>query len=270
MDAPHERFAASGSQTDRAPLAGRVTVVTGGSRGLGLAIAEASAAAGSAVALLDQRADVIDVAPELAARTGARVIGATADVTSPTSVEAALDLVEERLGLATCLVNAAGIADGTSALDVAVHTFRRILDVNLTGTFIVCRAFARRVIAADAHGTVVNIASMSGQRVNRPQDQAAYNASKAGVVMLTKSLAVEWHPHRVRLNSVSPGYFATEMTLAVPRDRPEWFAEWMKHTPAGRMGRPDELGPLVTYLLSDASSYLVGQDIVIDGGYTAV
>ena len=111
---------------------------------------------------------------------------------------------------------------------------------------------------------------MSGLRVNRPQDQAAYNASKAGVAMLTKSLAVEWLPLGIRLNSISPGYFASEQTLDVPRNSPEQFAEWMAHTPVGRMGEPHELGPLAVYLLGDASAYVVGQSIVIDGGYTAL
>lgn len=256
----------SGSST----LDGRVAVVTGGSRGLGFAMAQAIARAGAHVALLDLREDVFGAGQALAESTGARVIGLTADVTDAGSVDTALGHVVQRLGVPDALVNAAGIANDTSALDVAVRTFRRVIDVNLTGTFIVCQAFARRLVAAEQHGTIVNIASMSGLRVNRPQDQAAYNASKAGVAMLTSSLAVEWLPLGIRVNAISPGYFASEMTLAVPRDRPEQFAEWMRHTPANRMGEPDELGPLAVYLLGEESRYVVGQSIVIDGGYTAV
>ncbi|MGI3779200.1 MAG: SDR family oxidoreductase [Janthinobacterium lividum] len=251
-------------------LVGRTALVTGGGRGLGLAMAEAVARAGAKVALLDVRDEVRDAAERLAATTGTEVVGVTADVTDEASVEAAFSEVEERLGLVDALVNAAGVADVTSALDITPERFRRVVDINLTGTFLVCRAFARPLIAAGQQGSAVTIASMSGLRVNRPQDQAAYNASKAGVAMLTKSLAVEWLPLGIRLNSISPGYFASEQTLEVPRDRPEQFAEWMAHTPAGRMGEPHELGPLAVYLLGDASAYVVGQSIVIDGGYTAL
>ena len=251
-------------------LVGRTALVTGGGRGLGLAMAEAVARAGAKVALLDVRDEVRDAAERLAAATGAEVVGVMADVTDETSVEVALAEVEDRFGVVDALITAAGVADVTSALDITPEQFRRVVDINLTGTFFVCRAFARRLIAAGKTGSGVTIASMSGLRVNRPQDQAAYNASKAGVAMLTKSLAVEWLPLGIRLNSISPGYFASEQTLEVPRDRPEQFAEWMAHTPAGRMGEPDELGPLAVYLLGDASAYVVGQSIVIDGGYTAL
>jgi NAD(P)-dependent dehydrogenase (short-subunit alcohol dehydrogenase family) len=251
-------------------LDGRTALVTGGGRGLGLAMAEAVARAGAKVALLDVRDEVRDAAERLAERTGAEVVGVTADVTDETSVEVALAEVEDRFGVVDALINAAGVADVTSALEITPERFRRVVDINLTGTFLVCRAFARRLIAAGRPGSAVTIASMSGLRVNRPQDQAAYNASKAGVAQLTKSLAVEWLPLGIRLNSISPGYFASEQTLEVPRDRPEQFAEWMAHTPAGRMGEPHELGPLAVYLLGDASAYVVGQSIVIDGGYTAL
>ena len=251
-------------------LVGRVALVTGGGRGLGLAMAEAVARAGAKVALLDVRDEVHDAAERLRALTATEVVGVVADVTDEASVEAALEEVARRFGVVDALINAAGVADVTSALDITPEQFRRIVDISLTGTFLVCRAFARRLIAAGQTGSAVTIASMSGRRVNRPQDQAAYNASKAGVAMLTTSLAVEWLPLGIRLNSISPGYFASEQTLEVPRDRPEQFAQWMAHTPAGRMGEPHELGPLAVYLLSEASAYVVGQSIVIDGGYTAL
>ncbi|MET0701475.1 MAG: SDR family oxidoreductase [Mycobacterium sp.] len=251
-------------------LVGRVALVTGGGRGLGLAMAEAVARAGAKIALLDVRDEVHDAAERLGAATGTQVIGVTGDVTDEASLEVAMDQVANRMGVVDALVNAAGVADTTSALDITLERFRQVVDINLTGTFVVCRAFARRLIEAGRTGSAVTIASMSGLRVNRPQDQAAYNASKAGVAMLTKSLAVEWLPLGIRLNAISPGYFASEQTLAVPRDSPEQFAEWMAHTPVGRMGEPHELGPLAVYLLSDSSAYMVGQSIVIDGGYTAL
>ena len=251
-------------------LTERVAVVTGGGRGLGLAMAEAVARAGAKVALLDVRDEVYGAAARLGAATGTEVIGVTADVTDEASVGSAFDDVSSRLGVVDALVNAAGVADTSSALEITPERFRQVVDINLTGTFLVCRAFARRLIDAGRTGSAVTIASMSGMRVNRPQDQAAYNASKAGVAMLTKSLAVEWLPLGIRLNSISPGYFASEQTLDVPRNSPAQFAEWMAHTPAGRMGEPHELGPLAVYLLGDASAFMVGQSIVIDGGYTAL
>ena len=251
-------------------LAGRVALVSGGSRGLGYAMAEAIARAGAKVALLDVRDEVRQAAERLADATGVEVVGVTADVTDADAVDVALAEVADRFGVVDALVTAAGVADVTSALDITPEAFRRVVDINLTGTFLTCRAFARRLVAAGRPGSAVTIASMSALRVNRPQDQAVYNASKAGVAMLTKSLAVEWLPLGIRLNAISPGYFASEQTLEVPRDRPEQFAEWMRHTPVGRMGEPHELGPLAVYLLGDASAYLVGQSIVIDGGYTAL
>ena len=254
----------------RRTLEDRVAVVTGGSRGLGYAIAAAVARAGAQVALLDLRPDVVEASERLAGETDATVVGVTADVTDEGSVEVALAGVAERLGVPDALVNAAGVADNTSALEVSAARFRQVVDINLTGTFLTCRAVARGLLAAGRPGSVVNIASMSGVRVNRPQDQAAYNASKAAVSMLTSSLAVEWLPLGIRVNAISPGYFASEMTLAVPREDPDQFSEWMRRTPAGRMGEPDELGPLAVYLLGGESAYVVGQSILIDGGYTAV
>ncbi|GAB2591749.1 SDR family oxidoreductase [Microlunatus antarcticus] len=251
-------------------LVGRTALVTGGGRGLGLAMAEAVARAGAKVALLDVRDEVHAAAEQLAGATGAEVVGVTADVTDEASVEAAFAQVADRFGVVDALVHAAGVADVTPAMDITPEKFRRVVDINLTGTFLVCRAFVRPLVAAGRTGSAVTIASMSGMRVNRPQDQAAYNASKAGAAQLTKSLAVEWLPLGVRLNSISPGYFASEQTLEVPRERPEQFAEWMAHTPAGRMGEPHELGPLAVYLLGEQSAYIVGQSIVIDGGYTAL
>jgi NAD(P)-dependent dehydrogenase (short-subunit alcohol dehydrogenase family) len=247
---------------------GRVAVVTGGGRGLGLAMAGSLAARGADVALLDLLDDVEGTAQALAEHTGRRVIGRPTDVTDDDSVGAALDAVTEALGVPSVLVNAAGIALDRPALETSTADWRRVVDVNLTGTFIVCREFAQRAVDAGLAATIVNIASMSGLVVNVPQQQAAYNTSKAGVSMLTKSLAVEWLPMGVRVNAIAPGYFASDMTRAVAAREPEMRDEWLRRTPAGRMGEPDELGDLVAYLAGDDSRFVVGQTIVIDGGYT--
>ena len=251
-------------------LAGRTAVVTGGSRGLGYAMAEALGREGADLVLVDLLDSVADSAARLDAELPVAVTAQQCDVTVAEQVDRALDRAAEALGTATILVNAAGIADNEPALTVSPEQWRRVLDVNVTGTFLPCQAFARRVVDAGGTGSIVNVASMSGLIVNVPQAQAAYNASKAAVSMLTASLAIEWLPLGVRVNAIAPGYFATEMTRSAVLDEPEKAAEWVRRTPAGRMGRPEELGALVSYLCGDHSEFVVGQTIVIDGGYTVV
>ncbi len=250
------------------PFEGRVAVVTGGGRGLGLAMAEALARRGADVALLDLLDDVGTTAAALADRIGRRVVGQRVDVTDDASVVAGLDAVAAALAVPTVLVNAAGVAMDRPALETSTADWRRLMDVNLTGTFVVCREFARRAIDAGVTASIVNIASMSGIVVNVPQQQAAYNTSKAAVSMLTKSLAVEWLPLGVRVNAIAPGYFASDMTRAVAAREPEMRDEWLRRIPVGRMGEPEELGDLVAYLAGEGSRYVVGQTVVIDGGYT--
>ena len=252
------------------PFSGRVAVVTGGARGLGFAMATALAERGADVALLDLLDDVEAAASALAETTGRRVVGCTVDVTDDDSVGRALDAAAEHLGPATVLVNAAGVAMDSPALETTTAAWRRLMDVNLTGTFVVCREVARRAVAAGVPASIVNVASMSGLVVNVPQQQAAYNTSKAAVSMLTKSLAVEWLPLGIRVNAIAPGYFASEMTREVAARLPEMRDEWLRRTPAGRMGEPEELGELVAYLAGDGSRFVVGETVVIDGGYTLV
>ena len=253
-----------------APLAGRSAVITGGGRGLGWAMARALGRAGAQVMLLDLLEDTEASAKRLAAETGVPAAAVRCDVTDADSVDAALEAATATVGVPTILVNAAGIALTEPALTTSAEQWRRIIDVNLTGTFLTCQAFARRVIDAGRSASIVNVASMSGMVVNVPQTQAGYNASKAGVSMLTASLAVEWLPYGIRVNAVAPGYFASAMTKDVASSDPGMHAEWMRRTPAGRMGEPDELGPLVVYLCGEDSAFVVGQSIVIDGGYTLV
>lgn len=260
----------SGNTTE--PLLGRVAVITGGARGLGYAMAEALAAAGADVALLDRLDTVGDAADTLQFASGRRCTGVNVDVTSEASVSAAFDAVVEHLGVADVLVNSAGITLGTPLLDTSPADWRRVLDVNVTGTFVAGREFARRHIDA-ARGnpaSIVNVSSMSAFAVNIPQTQAAYNTSKAAVSMLTKSAAIEWWPHGIRVNAIAPGYFASDMTRDFVAENPEMADDWVRRIPAGRMGEPEELGDLLVYLASERSSYVVGQSIIIDGGYTSV
>jgi NAD(P)-dependent dehydrogenase (short-subunit alcohol dehydrogenase family) len=232
-------------------------------------MAAALAAAGARVALLDLRG-AHPSAERLREQTGVETLGLDVDVSDPQRVSAAFADVESALGVPTVLVNSAGISLGRSALDTTLAEWDAVFATNVTGTFLASQTFTRRLVASEASGSIVNIASMSGTVVNTPQAQCAYNASKAAVVMLTKSLAVEWLPLGVRVNSISPGYFASDMTRDYVKDNPEMAQEWIARIPAGRMGEPAELGDLVVYLASSRSSYIIGQDFVIDGGYTVI
>lgn len=254
------------------PLLGRVAIVTGGARGLGFAMAEALAGAGADVALLDRLDTVADAASALQNGSGRRCIGVNVDVTAEASVSQAFDDVTRELGVADVLVNSAGITLGTPLIETQVENWQRVFDVNVTGTFIASREFARRHVDA-AHGkpaTIVNVSSMSAFAVNIPQTQAAYNTSKAAVSMLTKSAAIEWGPLGIRVNAIAPGYFASDMTRDFVAANPDMAEDWVRRIPAGRMGEPGELGDLLVYLASERSSYVVGQSILIDGGYTSV
>ena len=251
-------------------LVGRVAVVTGGARGLGLAMARALVGQGVRVALLDLLPQVEDSAAGLADATGGEVTGVVADVTSPESVDGAFAQVIEGLGTPRVLVNAAGISANEAAEEIDLELWRRAMDVNVVGTLLPCQRFARAAFAAGVSGSVVNISSMSAFIVNVPQRQATYNASKAAVDHLTRSLAVEWIGRRVRVNAIAPGYFLTDMTRGAVESEPEWARQWLAHIPAGRMGEPDDLAGLVVYLASDASRYVVGATVVIDGGYSIV
>ena len=251
-------------------LDGRVAVVTGGARGLGLAMARALARQGVRPALLDLLPEVAESATTLQGETGVSSVGITVDVTDEQSVAAAFAEVERTLGSPSILVNAAGITVWEDSIDAPRESWQRVIDVNLTGTFLCCQALAQAARAAGHRAAIVNVSSMSAQVVNVPQHQASYHASKAGVDMLTKTLAVEWAPLGIRVNAIAPGYMLSDMTRQFMDANPDLARRWTDMIPAGRMGEPADLEALVVLLCSDRSSYLVGQSIVIDGAYTAV
>lgn len=252
----------------RFKLDGKVGLVTGGARGLGYSMAEGLCSVGlEAIVILDVQTELgLDAAKRLHETYGVKARFFKADVRDEASVAEIIDSVIEELGHLDVVVNSAGIADLVHAEEYPVDKFRRVMDINVTGTFLVSQAAARHMISRGQGGAIVNIASMSAHIVNFPQAQNAYNASKAAVLHLTKSLAVEWAPFGIRVNSISPGYMDTALNRAFK----SLFQEWQSRTPMGRLGDMDELTNAAIYLASPASSFATGTDILIDGGYTCV
>lgn len=244
-------------------LNGRVAVVTGAAQGIGEAIASALRDAGASIVVADLNKD-------LGRQTAERLGGAYRhlNVTDSTSVKECMASVVAELGSIDVLINNAGIDINAPAEEMTDDQFRKVVDVNLTGTFFCCREVGGHMINRGS-GVIVNIASMSGIVSNHPQPQCAYNASKAAVIMLTKSLAGEWASKGVRINSVSPGYTNTAILEQVAALQPEWTDLWFKETPMGRPAEVTEVADLVRFLASDHSTFMTGSNVVIDGGYTS-
>ncbi len=247
-----------------------VAVVTGGARGLGLSIAGALAVTGRHVALLDVLESVGESARELAAAYGVRAVGIQMDVTDQEAVDAAFAQVRAEIGLPDRLVTAAGITVWNDSVAIRTPEWRRVVNINLDGTFFAATAFARGLLAEKQPGSAIFISSMSGLIINVPQHQASYSATKAAVSSLARSLAVEWAGAGIRVNAIAPGYFLSEMTRQFTEANRELADDWIARIPLGRMGRPEDLHGLVRYLASDESEYMTGQTLVIDGGYTLI
>jgi NAD(P)-dependent dehydrogenase (short-subunit alcohol dehydrogenase family) len=246
---------------DSFDLSGKVAVVTGGNRGLGEAWVQSLVDVGAAV-VIAARDD--DRSRETAHRIGESVDTVHLDVRDADDVRRALATIVERHGRVDILVNNAGTCIHRPALEVTDDEWEQVIDINLNGLWRCSQSFGRHMIE-NGGGVIVNIGSISAQIVNRPQMQPAYNASKAAVHQLTKSLAAEWAPYGVRVNALAPGYTKTDMA---PVDRPEFRARWIEDAPMQRYAMPEEYGPALVFLASGASSFMTGATLVVDGGYT--
>jgi NAD(P)-dependent dehydrogenase (short-subunit alcohol dehydrogenase family) len=252
---------------DKLRLDGRVAVVTGGGRAIGLACVQALAEAGAEVLIADVDAETAALGQAEVKKAGLKADIAIIDVTEPDMVTALADKIVVERERVDILVNNAGIArSGTAAEEVTDELWFNVNDVNYNGVFWCCRAFGKHMLTA-GRGSIVNIGSMSGFIVNRPQKQSYYNASKSAVHHLTRSLAAEWADRGVRVNSVAPTYIDTPMVRSVP-DFENMSKHWLRDTPMRRLGRPDEIASVVHFLASDASSLMTGSVVKVDGGFT--
>src|SRR5215471_20331852 len=241
------------------PLDGRVAIVTGGARGIGFETAKALKENAATVVIVDINADLgAKASKEL------EVGFFQADLTQLDQVTNLASDIQHQHGRIDIAFNNAGVCVNVPSEECSGEDWRRVIDINLNAVFYCCREFGK-VMLKQGKGSIINTASMSGIISNTPQPQSAYNASKAGVIMLTKSLAAEWAKRGVRVNSISPGYISTEMGKVANL---EWKAEWTRLTPMGRFGETREVASAVVYLASDASSYFTGSNLVLDGGYT--
>ena len=249
---------------ERMRLDGKKGFVTGGARGIGKCTATGFAEAGADVAIVDLDYETaVKTANELAEKTGRKVIAIKCDVTN---VKRMVDEVVEKLGgLDFCHANA-GICINAPADEMTYAQWLKNMDVNVNSIFLT-DTIAGRYMLAHGGGSIINTASMSAHIVNVPQPQCSYNASKAAVIQLTKSLAVEWAKRGVRVNCISPGYIGTELVLAAPHLR-ALIDQWNAMAPMGRMGKPEELESICVYLAGDTSTFTTGSDFIVDGAFT--
>ncbi|MFC3746607.1 glucose 1-dehydrogenase [Paenibacillus sp. GCM10012306] len=255
---------------DKFKLNDQVAIVTGGAIGLGKAIATAVAEAGANVVIADLNLEAAMItAKEIEAQAGVQALAVKVDVTNADEVNAMVEVVKDKFGRIDILFNNAGIGQHIKIEEMKYSAWQKIMDVNINSMFLVSNAVGH-VMREQKRGTIINTSSMSGLIVNWPQPQAAYNTSKGAVIMFTKSLAVEWAEHGIRVNTIAPGYMVTELTRPYFEENGDMVKKWAELTPMKRPGLPEELGGIAVYLASEASSFVTGSVFTIDGGYTAL
>jgi NAD(P)-dependent dehydrogenase (short-subunit alcohol dehydrogenase family) len=249
---------------DSFSLAGKTAFLTGGSRGLGRAMAQALGEAGAAVALSATTLDAAQRTVGELEALGIRAYGVQLEVSDPGGVDRAVADVTENFGEIDVLVNNAGIGVGATAFEAPDDTWRQVMSVNVDGVWYCSRAVAKRM-AERGGGVIINIGSMSAWIVNQPRWQISYLTSKAAVHHMTEGLAAEWAPYGIRVNAIAPGYFHTDQS---PIYQPEYKPFCVDPAPMKRGGEPHELGGAVVFLASEASSFMTGSIVKIDGGFT--
>lgn len=248
-------------------LKGKKGFITGAARGIGKCLAEAFTEMGASIAIVDINIEEAEkTAEELADRYSAHTTAIRCDVTDAEDVERMMETFTKEYGTIDFAINNAGIANTYPAEEISSKDFKKVVDINLNGVFLTAQAAARQMIKEGKAGSIVNTASMSAHIINTPQTIANYCASKGGVLLLTKALAVEWAQYNIRVNCVSPGYMATELVAEMKNMHEGWISK----IPAGRLGVPEDLVGAYLYLLSDAARYTTGTDLIVDGGYTCL
>jgi NAD(P)-dependent dehydrogenase (short-subunit alcohol dehydrogenase family) len=248
-------------------LDGKVALVTGGGRGIGQTIAAAYLEAGARVVITGRRPEYLDGAVAEFKQRGLECLAVVADVTQPAGVAHSVAEALDRYGAIDILVNNAGQTWGQATEDLPLEKWQRVIDVNLTGLFLMAQAVGRHMLARGQGGRIINIASVAGLTGGDPEatKTIAYNTSKAGVIAFTRTLAREWGRHNILVNAIAPGWFPTRMSAATIGAHGERFAD---RTALGRLGQLDELKGVAIFLAAPASSYITGQTIVVDGGLT--
>jgi gluconate 5-dehydrogenase len=255
------------SLTELFDLTGRVAVVTGGSRGLGLELAEGLGEAGASVCITARREPDLQEASKRLESMGVDTLAFQGSVVDPESVAELIATVRDRFGRIDILVNAAGVSWGAPTLEMPLDRWQYVLDTNLTGAWILSQAVCKVMVAQGDGGRIINIASIAGMKGESPERLSAigYSASKAGLIGLTRTLAAHMAEHNILVNAICPGFFPTRMTTGVLAERGEQIAAG---NPLHRVGRPGELKGVAVFLASPASSYITGQAIAVDGGAT--
>lgn len=252
---------------EKMSLKGKAAFVTGGARGIGKCIASALAESGASVAIVDTDiAEAQKTSDEIGKTTGAKTMAIKADITSPADMDAMTAAIVKEFGKLDIAFCNAGITNECAVEDDTYDDWRKIIEVNLNGTFLSAQA-AGKIMLKQGCGSIILTGSMSGCIINIPQREASYAVSKAGVIHMAKAMAIEWADRGVRVNCISPGYMATEMTLNTPSLAP-LIDQWNTLSPMHRMGTPEELQSIAVYLAGDTSSFTNGANFVIDGAYT--
>lgn len=247
-------------------LSGRHVLVTGAASGLGRAISFGVLAFGARLSIVDRNVDALRATAEGLSAPGSAVSAIGCDVACANDIESAIDAAESAGGPVTGLVNSAGIGRRALAIELSDEDWRDVIEVNLSGTFMMCREVGRRLIGRSTSGSIVNISSIAGQ-IGLRTGNANYSASKGGVDALTRTLAVEWATHDIRVNAVAPTHFFTPLVESAIREDPSRLDYFLGNVPLGRLGRPRDIVGSVVFLLSEASAMVTGHVLNVDGGH---